>query len=176
MSQGQENEPDSTSADRADVEALYLRHSEEILRFLVGVLKDRWAAEDVLQATFAKAVSTAGKLDPVNGRAWLFKVSFHEAMDWRRKRLAERTGNEKIARSRTGFSRFDDLLENREVLTALSQELEKLPQGQSQVVRMRIYDELTFAEIAEKLDLPLGTVLTRMRTALEKLRGRLTRE
>ena len=53
--------------------------------------------------------------------------------------------------------------------------LETLPAEQQQIVKLRIYDELTFAAIAEQLGLPLGTVLTRMRLALKKLNQRLDR-
>jgi RNA polymerase sigma-70 factor (ECF subfamily) len=51
--------------------------------------------------------------------------------------------------------------------------IERLTEDQRQVVRMRIYEEKTFAEIAEELGIPLGTALTRMRAALGRLRTEL---
>jgi RNA polymerase sigma-70 factor (ECF subfamily) len=51
-----------------------------------------------------------------------------------------------------------------------------LPPEQQEVVRRRIHDGQTFAEIASDLNLPIGTVLTRMRLALEKLRKQLAEE
>ncbi|MCA9247413.1 MAG: hypothetical protein KDA42_09870, partial [Planctomycetales bacterium] len=52
----------------------------------------------------------------------------------------------------------------------------ELPSEQREVVRMRIYEEKKFAEIAAELELPLGTVLTRMRLALKKLEAALGQE
>jgi RNA polymerase sigma-70 factor (ECF subfamily) len=52
--------------------------------------------------------------------------------------------------------------------------LARLPEQLQTVVRLRIHDNLTFAEIAARLEIPLGTALTRMRTALAKLKAVLT--
>ena len=51
--------------------------------------------------------------------------------------------------------------------------IDDLPAAQQQIVRMRIYEEKTFAVIAAELEIPLGTALARMRAAMEKLKRRL---
>jgi RNA polymerase sigma-70 factor (ECF subfamily) len=58
----------------------------------------------------------------------------------------------------------------RETIAAVRQALGELPGEQRQVVWARMYEDKTFLQIAQESDLPLGTVLTRMRLALEKLR------
>ncbi len=63
----------------------------------------------------------------------------------------------------------DDRICRWETVLNVREALEKLPENQQDVVRLRIYEEKTFAEIAKELNLPLGTVLTRMRLAMRKL-------
>ncbi len=63
----------------------------------------------------------------------------------------------------------DDRLCRWETIVNVRKALEELPANQREVVRLRIYEEKTFAEIAEELQVPLGTVLTRMRSAMRKL-------
>ncbi|QDU27816.1 RNA polymerase sigma factor SigX [Anatilimnocola aggregata] len=156
------------------VAALYVQHSEELRCFLVGLLRDSQLAADVLQATFVKMVQRGGETQEESRKAWLFRVAYHEAMAIRRrdavgdrivKRIAESDSN--------GRSMPDDLLVRHEAVERVRQALELLPPDQRQVVRMRIYDEKTFAVIADELNIPLGTALGRMRSALIKLRARL---
>jgi len=60
-----------------------------------------------------------------------------------------------------------------EMAARVREALDELPAEQRQVVRMRVYEDKTFARIAEETNTPLGTVLTRMRLALKKLESRL---
>ena len=57
-----------------------------------------------------------------------------------------------------------------ETVELVRQAMGELTEKQGEVVRLRVYEDLKFSEIAERLGLPLGTVLTRMRAAMEKLR------
>jgi len=68
----------------------------------------------------------------------------------------------------------DEPLLRLEAVQSVREALEELPPEQRQVVRMRIYEEKTFATIAKELKIPLGTALGRMRAATIKLRARLT--
>ena len=58
-------------------------------------------------------------------------------------------------------------------MEVVRQAIDELPEAQRQIVCLRIYDEKTFAEIAEELQIPLGTALSRMRAAVSKLKERL---
>jgi RNA polymerase sigma-70 factor (ECF subfamily) len=74
----------------------------------------------------------------------------------------------------TGTARpADEPLLRLEAVQSVRAALEELPPEQRRVVRMRIYENQTFAEIARELNIPLGTALGRMRAALVKLRARL---
>ena len=160
------------------VAALYLQHSEELRCFLVGLLRDPQLAADVLQATFVKAVQRGGDTQEETRKAWLFRVAYHEAMAIRRrdkvgdkivKRIAEDAGPD--GNSPRGGA--EDSLIRHESVELVREALEQLPPDQRQIVRMRIYEEKTFAVISQELQIPLGTALGRMRAALIKLRARL---
>ncbi len=154
----------------------YARESPGLTRFLAGVLKNAELARDVAQVAFTRLLERRYEVKPNTRRAWLYRVALREALD--QKRRAER-GNRAHKqlywlRSR-GFdpSEAADAAEQAEQIERVRRELEKLPPEQRQVVRMRIYQGKTFAQIAEELDIPLGTALSRMRAALGRLRKRL---
>ena len=179
MSQEASSRSDSPRLDPAVIAELYQQHAEELRAFLSGVLRDRDAAAEALQVTFTKAVEAGHTAHEATLRGWLFKVAFNEAMNLRRRREMDEKSCRTMALDRAAWIRPregagpDDGLARKEVVDAVRQVLTTLPPEQQQVVRMRIYDEKTFAEIAAELKLPLGTVLSRMRLALKKIQERL---
>jgi len=164
--------------DSSVVAALYVEHAEELRRFLLGILKDAQLASDVLQATFVKMVERGHETKEASRKAWLFRVAYHEAMAYRRR---EGVGSKVLRRiadapawHRGGAAgSADEPLLRLESVQAIREALKELPPEQRQVVRMRIYEEKTFATIAKELKIPLGTALGRMRAALIKLRVKL---
>ena len=157
----------------AAVEALYAEFSSDLLAFLIGVLRDGELAEDVLQATFARAVESGHAAQRESVRGWLFRVAFNEALSLRRMQGQQEKLIRKAAWDCARESvQPDDRVHKSEVVAEVRRALEDLPSEQAAVVRMRIYEQMKFAEIAEQLGVPLGTVLTRMRLALRKLESR----
>jgi RNA polymerase sigma factor (sigma-70 family) len=163
--------------DASQVAALYVEHASELRRFVLGVLRDPDLAGDVLQATFAKAIEQGHTARAETRKGWLFRVALHEALAHRRRESTRDQARRRLASlwSRTG-ERPEESLIRGETVEAVRRALERLPAEQRQVVRARIDDDKTFAEIASELNVPLGTVLTRMRLALEKLRRGLEGE
>ncbi|MCA9072430.1 MAG: RNA polymerase sigma factor [Planctomycetaceae bacterium] len=157
--------------DPAVVAAMYLEHGEELRAFLLGVLKDHDLANEALQATFIKAMEQGHTARQETRKGWLFRVAFHEALAIKRRGKSYEKNLRKMAWSRSTSEEHapDDQLCRWETVVRVRQALEKLPENQRQIVHLRIYEEKTFAEIAEQLRLPLGTVLTRMRLALKRL-------
>lgn len=165
---------DDDQLDPATVAALYLEHGEQLQRFLVGLLRDPQLAADVLQATFAKVVQVGHTTQSETRKAWLFRVAYHEAMAIRRRESVGQRIVERVAWSVDTHERgADEPLVRFETAEGVRQALNELPPDQQRVVRMRIYEEKTFAVIAEELQIPLGTALARMRSALKKLRDKL---
>jgi RNA polymerase sigma-70 factor (ECF subfamily) len=160
--------------DRALLAALYAEHGAELRRFVLGVVRDPELAGDVLQATFARAIERGhtARFETIKG--WLFQVAFREALTARRRRESREQANRRLASlGLQAAERPEDGLVRQETVAAVRRALETLPDEQRRVVRARLYEDKTFAEIAEESGLPLGTVLTRMRLALEKLRRTL---
>jgi RNA polymerase sigma factor (sigma-70 family) len=166
---------DQSTQVRTRVEALYASHGEELRRFVLGVVRDPELAGDVMQATFSKALELGHTARPDSMKGWLFRVAFHEALVVRRRRIAGDTAHRKLADlgRPPEEHRPDHALIRGETVATVRRALGSLPREQRRVVEARVYDDKTFAEIAREQRLPLGTVLTRMRLALKKLRAAL---
>jgi RNA polymerase sigma-70 factor (ECF subfamily) len=163
---------DEGKLDSAIVAALFEQHSQELLRFLVGVLRDHQLASDALQAAFTKMIERGHETNEESRKAWLFRVAYNEALVVRRRQKTGKTVLERVAWS-SDLYRSDDSLIQKESIEQVRAAIEQLPPEQQLIVRMRIYEEKTFAVIADELKIPLGTALGRMRTALAKLRTKL---
>lgn len=165
---------DDGPLDAVTVAALYVEHSDELRRFLVAVLRDAQLAADVLQTTFAKLMEQGGRTRRESRKAWLFQVAYREALAVRRREGVGDQVRQHVAWSHPAeVPSAEEPLLRRETIEVVRDALEELPAEQRRIVRMRIYEEKTFAEIAAELQIPLGTALARMHAALAKLRKRL---
>lgn len=153
----------------------------ELKLFLFGVLRDRHRVDDIFQKTVVKAIEAADSARPESLRGWLFRIALNEARQLGRERRrdiihrakhAEQLAAEQPHRLSAVDERWlaDVGLLNEEIVTAIRRSLVKLPSEQQEVIRRRIYEGQTFAEIATQMRLPLGTVLTWMRRGLMKLK------
>jgi RNA polymerase sigma factor (sigma-70 family) len=149
--------------------------ASELRRFVLGVARDPDLADDVMQATFLKALERGHEARLETARGWLFRVAFHEALATRRRTSARDRGLRRLA----GFRPTADPgtpeapLIRGEAAELVREALARLPEEQRRIVLARVRDDKTFAEIAAEDGLPLGTVLTRMRRALERMRKTL---
>ena len=161
----------------AVVAALYEEHAGELRRFLFGVLRDDALTSDVLQATFIRLMEVGHTSREETRKAWLFRVAYNEALTIRRREASgERAIVQKTWQQMTLDSAEKDPLVADETKKQIKVALDHLPVEQAQIVRMRIYEEKKFAEIAAELNIPLGTALARMQSALKKLRVSLSSE
>lgn len=141
----------------------------------MGVLKDDALTQDALQSTFIKLMQ---KGDTVQNQAamksWLFRVAYNEAMLVRRKQTTANKHVEKFARqvdwSHRQTNDPDARMIQQEMQAKVKDALKQLSPEQYDVVEKRIYQGLKFREIADALDVPLGTVLARMHGSLKRLR------
>lgn len=169
---------DEVAADaRARAVAFHDAFGDELRRFVRGVVRDAALADDVVQAALLKAVELGHTARPETFKSWVFQVAYREALAARRRDASRDRGRLRLAGLRSGEpSPPADPLVRDETAREVRAVLDALPPEQRQVVQARIYDEKTFREIADESGLPLGTVLTRMRRALEKMRRSLSPE
>ncbi|MFT5527365.1 MAG: RNA polymerase sigma factor (sigma-70 family) [Pirellulaceae bacterium] len=168
------SESEETKLNSTIVAQLYVDHADELSRFLIGVLRDTALAHDALQTTFAKLVEQGHKTREESRKAWLFRVAYNEAMLFRRRQAVADKANRNLGWTRKNESESaDEPLLRMEAVERVRVAVGQLPADQQQIVKMRIYDEKTFAVIAAELNIPLGTALGRMRLATKKLRDAL---
>lgn len=164
---------------RKDPEALrelHELHARATFGFLLRVLNDRAAAEDVQQQVFLEAWQRGERFDAGRGslRTWLLQIARSRALDHLRRRVPEpRDPASTVALAeRTGESYVDGLLEHWYVVG----ELERLPGDEADVLRRRFYKGQSQTEIAADTGVPLGTVKTRMVSGLKRMRVALEDE
>ena len=161
-------EPDRLPPDQAG--ALYLDYGEPLLAFALGLLRNRELAREVVQTTFGKALEGAGQVPPEARKAWLYRVAYHEALVLRRKQgVADRVHERLAAVLKPSVDAPEEEFVRWEQVRRVREALDQLPGPLREVVRLRIYEEHTFEEIARRLNIPLGTALTRMRSAIQRL-------
>jgi RNA polymerase sigma-70 factor, ECF subfamily len=144
---------------------------------------DRDLAEEITQATFVKV---SGKLRGYRelGRfeAWLFRIALNGLRDeMRRRKRHAVTVDFTVTPPESLGHRGDgppphEALERGERAAMLRAAVARLPEADRQIIELRYVAELTFSQIAEVLDEPLGTVLARGHRALKKLRQMLSEE
>jgi RNA polymerase sigma-70 factor (ECF subfamily) len=143
--------------------ALYSRHWERAQRAAYLVVHDAAAAEDIAQEAFLAAVDGLDRFDRRRPFApWLHRIVVNRASDWgRREALRTSAGDPE---ERAAPSHADDTAD--ELMPALAQ----LPPEQRAVVVLRYLLEYTPGEIGRMLELPRGTVNSRLRRGLDRLR------
>lgn len=153
------------------------RFAAELRRFAIGVVRDPELAGDVMQTTFIKLLERGHEVRTANLKGWLFRVALNEGLMIRRRDSAGQRAHRRVAElARPSETRPEDRLVQREVVESVRRVVGELPPDQRRVVLARMYEDKTFAQIAAELDVPLGTVLTRMRLALKRLQQALKTE
>lgn len=154
---------------------MHERHAASLLRFLTGLTGNVEDAQDCLQATFATLQEKGGSTAAATRKAWLFRVAHNEAMQLFRRRKLDQPGvlAARRAPQATSTDSPADQLLRQERLQRVRHEMDQLPAELLEVVKLRIIEDLRFREIAQRLQIPLGTALGRMQTALRKLAQQL---
>ena len=163
--------------NRNALEALYDRYSGPAYSLAMHILRDPGAAEEVSQDAFFNVWRRASSYRPDRGnvRAWLFSIVHHRTIDEvrrRRRRAQTAVFNDGDLLNRPDENAVDPAsYATLQVLrTQIKTALSDLRPEQREVVILAYYGGFTHSEIAERLQQPLGTVKTRMRLALKKLR------
>ena len=154
--------------DRTAFEALYRRYARPVFGLALRRLGDRGRAEDAVQETFASVWRSARTYRPDRGPGapWLYAVARNAIVDRSRGRtdasgdVPERAADEPDPAERT---------EQSWVAWRVHRALEELPEREREVIALAYWSGLSQSEVAEFLGIPLGTVKTRTRAALQRL-------
>jgi RNA polymerase sigma-70 factor (ECF subfamily) len=156
--------------------ALYDRYSNGVYALAMQMLRDSGAAEEVAQDVFHNVWRRASSYHPDRGKvtSWLFSIAHHRTIDELRRRRREREhvqhGVDVDNRPSEGRGDPVEYTTLRFEGGRIKEALGVLRTEQREVVMLAYYGGFTHSEIAARLDQPLGTVKTRMRLALKKLR------
>ena len=164
---------DSTGGGPVDVTRLVLEHHVDVYRYayrLAGSVAD---AEDLTQQTFLLAQAHRAQLrDPALAQRWLFSILRHEFFRGQRKQRPTPAGMlADVCDAAVGADgRHDGAIDQE----ALQRALNELPDEFKIVLLLFYFEERSYREIAEELELPLGTVMSRLSRAKRHLRGKLS--
>ena len=163
-------------------EQLLMRHKEKMFRFIYLKVRDRDLAEDLFQETFVKIINTL-KLGAYNEEGkflpWAMRIAHNLVIDHFRRSSKVRMISESSS-LKDDFNIFSVLasdsknVQEQLVYDELEQQMveliEYLPENQKDILKMRIFQDLSFKDIAEMEDISINTALGRMRYALINLR------
>lgn len=168
--------------DEKAFETLLLRHKDKIYNYIFSKVRSNDLAGDIFQDTFVKIVKTLkkgnyneeGKFLP-----WAMRIAHNLIIDHFRKSNKVRMISESSSR-KEDFNIFNilelpqenaqDILTKQELESQMVKLIDYLPESQQKILRMRIFQEMSFKDIADKEDISINTALGRMRYALINMR------
>lgn len=163
------------AGDPGAFEVIYERHSRVAFSLAYRLLGDRHAAEDLVQDAFLSAWRNAKAYAPTRGsvRTWLLSILHNRGIDRLRTTSAMTRRQEALEQMELQRPPAPDAAAEgveRVLADTVRKELGTLPQEQVEVLTLAYYGGFTHQEISEMLQVPLGTVKSRMRLGLDRLR------
>ena len=152
---------------QAKVEGWYREYGSVLLRYLSRRF-GRGGAEDLLQETFVQALRSPQRAqETVSPRAWLFGIARHVGITAFRRRKVMVDLPQTVA---APIAEADEKLEE------MRRAIAKLPGEMRETLELRLADDLSYEEIAAVLEIPVGTVRSRLHNAVKKLREEMCHE
>ena len=154
---------------------LYDRYAGQVYALARRIVRNDPDAEDVVQEVFSQVWRTASRYDQTRGSVlgWLLTITRTRAIDKIRARKSRPDTTHPITPDALPAAEARDAVEVAEQAEIVRKALLSLPPAQRTALELAYYEGLTQSEIADRLSEPLGTVKTRIRTALMSLRARL---
>ena len=171
---------DYRAGDKTRFAVLVLRYQRELYHFLVRFLGDRAAAEDVFQETFLQVHQSADQFDPTRRfRPWLFTIAANKARDLIRSQARRPTNplQASISPGDEESGEFLDLMQAAESMPGepmekeeLQQQVQKtvmsMPEHLREILLLSYFHQFPYKQIGDILDIPLGTVKSRLHAAV----------
>ncbi len=172
-----------TREDHAALEALYGRYSTAVYSLAMYMLKQEALAEDATQETFLNIWLKASSFNAERGqpKSWIMSVAHHKVVDLIRSRrrtssMTDPGGDETLELLPSGQASTEEQVEQAVERERILKALALLPEAQREVVMLAYFKGYSQSEMAEKLGQPLGTIKTRVRLAMQKLRAALEQD
>jgi len=166
--------------DNKAFEALLRKYRKSVYYMLLKMIKNPDDAEDLTQEAFAKAFNSIEKFDATYAfSTWLFRIATNNCIDFIRKKRIQTVSIDQPMEGDDGSNiRFDvkdeNLDPNQTMLKKqrkkyLNMAIERLPEKYRTLVELRYFRELSYEEVAQELEIPLGTVKAQLFRARELL-------
>lgn len=157
------------------LEEVYRDHALALFRFLIRLTGNETETRDLLQEVFIRLAKAPRLLEGIVApQSYLYRLAHRLAIDRYRREETRQRYDDRTYQEGEVFAQPEPLADDAAWLRkTLAVSLEKLPTEQKAVVILKVWEELTFAEIAEVLEIPANTAASRYRYALDKLREEL---
>jgi RNA polymerase sigma-70 factor (ECF subfamily) len=167
--------------DARAFEAVYDRHGGAAFSLAYRMVGNRVIAEDITQEAFLSIWRSRVRYDRARGsvRTWVLGIVHHRGIDALRRNLVHerrRASAEGIEERHEAPERTDVEVARRDEARTVRAAIDELPDQQRQAIELAYFGGFTHTQIAEMLELPIGTVKGRMRLGLDKLRSALSPE
>ena len=170
-----------TRGDQDALEMLYERYSRAVYSFSLRIVGDAQVAEEILQEVFVRAWQQGGSFQAARGSliTWLLSITHNLSIDEvrRRKRRPQKADAEEpetiLASLPDEGSDVEEEVWLSSLRVSIQDALQQLPAAQREAIELAYFQGLTQREIADVLGEPLGTIKTRMRLGMLKLREQL---
>lgn len=157
-----------------DLAQLYDQHAPALFAFLLNVTRREADTRDALQEVFLKIAARPQLLDEVREpRAFLIRLAHRLAIDSHRRLTTREGARERAAVEPSALFAQSAEPDEQSFRAALAEALAQLPEEQRAVVHLKLWEQMTFAEIATALGIPLNTAASRYRYGIDKLQAQL---
>ena len=176
-------EQDAVSGNEISPEAVLVQafqsFESELLGTMYHILGNIEDARDACQEAFVRCWNHKDSLREIqNVRGWVFRIAYNISLDLRRSAWRKRRqplGEDEANLTATELQPDSKMLQTEE-LNRIREAIQSLDEGEKEVFLLRQNGEMSFEQVAQTLDIPLGTAKTRMRRAVMKLHGILAEE
>jgi len=160
--------------DAVDLERLYDSHGQALFAYLLNITRNEQDTRDTFQEVFVKLAKNPNALkDAQDERAFLIRLSRNTAIDLMRRRSARDRNEERFGAEQLSIFAGTNIPDEEAFRVQLTQALGELPTAQREVVHLKLWEGLTFEQIAVLLEIPANTAASRYRYGIDKLRDLL---
>ncbi len=168
----------ATAQDRAAYSEIFAYYAPRVKSYLMRLGSDDAAAEEIAQDVMVTVWRKANLFDrkQASVSTWIFRIARNRRIDVFRRNNKPALDPEEPMILPAGVAAPDAGVEAQDIENQVRSAMTELPEEQLAMVKLAFYEGLSHREIAEKLDVPLGTVKSRIRLAFARMRGRLEDE